>query len=523
MEIHELNTFSGTLGASDYFATDNGTDTSKVSASAITDPLNARIDNIITSPAPSAQEITDARLGANGTTYSSLGVAIRSQIKDVNSEIVSFSTNAIMDDVISSEVVHGEFWSTSDGSIGTSSSWCRSKSLIPVDGPHIYISEIGQNVQLLCFTKAGSLIGTWTVRPNGGTVYQITDPNVGFIALNTAESSSITAIKLRVAKNFDVLEYPYSADGLIFCADHVCSGSGVVSASSSWDCALIAELKGGEKYYCNALYTSNFICFDENYNVMAATPYVEIPTGGRIYTIPSGAKYCWVNIQKSKTHGDISVVYYKITQPEKVLAIGDSLTWLDGQNGFDNATLFLGWQKQLQKAGYWVESAGFSGYSYATGTEYGSIYEEVVANGMDVSGYDVIILFGGTNDNLYSVPLGNRVSVYGTTTFDASTFNGALSGIINYIRAHNPTCKIVLSNLIKSEAAVRNFVAAKAYIDEIAYNAEFWSCYYVDMFSKMNVSPNTNSFAQFFYDNTHANKAGMVRIGKQMLEAVEQA
>ena len=32
MQIHELNTFSGTLGAGDYLAIDNGTDTSKISA-----------------------------------------------------------------------------------------------------------------------------------------------------------------------------------------------------------------------------------------------------------------------------------------------------------------------------------------------------------------------------------------------------------------------------------------------------------------------------------------------------------
>lgn len=32
MQIHELNTFSGTPGANDWLATDNGTDTSKIPA-----------------------------------------------------------------------------------------------------------------------------------------------------------------------------------------------------------------------------------------------------------------------------------------------------------------------------------------------------------------------------------------------------------------------------------------------------------------------------------------------------------
>lgn len=87
MEIHELNTFSGTPGAGDFLATDNGTDTAKIAIKTITDPLDARIDNIMTSPSPSAEEVTDARLGANGKTYASLGTAIRSQVNDLDSNI----------------------------------------------------------------------------------------------------------------------------------------------------------------------------------------------------------------------------------------------------------------------------------------------------------------------------------------------------------------------------------------------------------------------------------------------------
>lgn len=95
MEIHELNTFSGTLGSGDYFATDNGTDTSKISASDMFGPLEERIDNIIAGPASSAQEVIDARLGANGVTYSSLGDAIREQITEAESNI-----DTILNDII---------------------------------------------------------------------------------------------------------------------------------------------------------------------------------------------------------------------------------------------------------------------------------------------------------------------------------------------------------------------------------------------------------------------------------------
>lgn len=92
MEIHELNTFSGTPGSGDYLATDNGSDTSKISVAAITNPLNERIDNIIAGPAPSAQEVTDARLGATvlgGKQYSSLGDAVRGQTTELFNDLAT--------------------------------------------------------------------------------------------------------------------------------------------------------------------------------------------------------------------------------------------------------------------------------------------------------------------------------------------------------------------------------------------------------------------------------------------------
>lgn len=51
--------------------------------------INARIDNLIvpSGSAPTEAEIIDARVGANGTTYNTLGEAIRDQIGDAETEI----------------------------------------------------------------------------------------------------------------------------------------------------------------------------------------------------------------------------------------------------------------------------------------------------------------------------------------------------------------------------------------------------------------------------------------------------
>lgn len=86
MEIYELNNFSGSLDQTAFVAVDNGSDTGKASIKEITDPLNARIDNIIAGPASSAEEVIDARLGADGVTYASLGDAIRTQFSNVKND-----------------------------------------------------------------------------------------------------------------------------------------------------------------------------------------------------------------------------------------------------------------------------------------------------------------------------------------------------------------------------------------------------------------------------------------------------
>ena len=107
MQIHELNSFSGTPSANDYLVTDNGTDTSKIPATeliapavnAVTDEvatrqsadalLQSQIDQLVapTGTAPNPAEIENARIGADNVTYTTLGEAIRTQVTDVKSAL----------------------------------------------------------------------------------------------------------------------------------------------------------------------------------------------------------------------------------------------------------------------------------------------------------------------------------------------------------------------------------------------------------------------------------------------------
>lgn len=108
MQIHELNSFTGTLGENSFLAVDNGTDTGKVSTQQLLANTEARIDNIIAGDAPSAAEVTDARYGADGVTYTSLGTAIRTQVSDLKADITQlYDTTFINEwDGVTVELTH---------------------------------------------------------------------------------------------------------------------------------------------------------------------------------------------------------------------------------------------------------------------------------------------------------------------------------------------------------------------------------------------------------------------------------
>lgn len=108
MQIHELNDFTGALGANSFLVVDNGSDTGKVSTQQILAGTEARIDNIIAGDAPSAAEVTDARLGADGMTYTSLGTAIRTQISNIEADVGNLSHLGVLK-FNASNFINGDF------------------------------------------------------------------------------------------------------------------------------------------------------------------------------------------------------------------------------------------------------------------------------------------------------------------------------------------------------------------------------------------------------------------------------
>lgn len=139
MQIHELNNYSGSLGDA-YLAADNGSDTGKMKTTDLTDPLNARIDNIIAGPAPSAAEIVDARLGADGVTYPSLGAAIRGQFETNNLGIETLARTAETFKEIYINAQPDGWKLNNDGSFASATGW-KVKQCAVTPGDVLFVSS----------------------------------------------------------------------------------------------------------------------------------------------------------------------------------------------------------------------------------------------------------------------------------------------------------------------------------------------------------------------------------------------
>lgn len=151
MQIHELNNYNGNLDSSAYLAVDNGSDTGKVSTvelladtnaavSQLDTVLNGRIDNIVAGgEAPSASEIVDARLGADGVTYPSLGSAIRDQVTDLKSDLDNYAKKAHKNLFDLSAITEG-FMSAYNGNIDPNANYDTSDYIFVPSGKSIVIS-----------------------------------------------------------------------------------------------------------------------------------------------------------------------------------------------------------------------------------------------------------------------------------------------------------------------------------------------------------------------------------------------
>lgn len=204
MQIHELNNYNGNLDSSAYLAVDNGSDTGKVSTtelleetnaavSQLNTSLNGRIDNIIAGgEAPSASEIVDARYGADGVTYPSLGAAIRDQVTDLKSD-VSNHLNGFVYNEINFTVVPGAYVNNETGAFVVYEGWDRT-DYIEVDATtDLYIESAGKMNFCAVYDENKTFVSNLII--NAGFNYLYIRGDVKYIALSTT-TGNLAKVKI---------------------------------------------------------------------------------------------------------------------------------------------------------------------------------------------------------------------------------------------------------------------------------------------------------------------------------------
>ena len=497
--------------------------------------LSARMDSFARLPDGSLStaadaELADVRVMYDGSTASTAGDAVRQQFSDLKSELRTYESFSPAAKLITVVDLEEGFYSTTNGKKTDNtetSTYRRAKCIVPVVEKMLYASG-NIDVRAACFTGEGNYIGwMWIYADESTEKRKVTPEGTAFLGLYAKDATAFILRKIDCS-NFVGVEYPFDGDDYIYKPGYWCNANGGIYASANLGLLIFGGITPGDKYYVSNNAGANCLCFDIN-GTLLTTQSESRNVQGKIFTIPEGAVVACFNIyanRKTGVNNDL-VDYVVRLNGKKILAIGDSITWLDGRQNYGGAAYVSGWQRKLRLLGYDVVNAGWSGNPYATGLNVtadvdNSIYARIVTDGYDVTGYDYVIMFGGANDILLHAPLGTRTSVYAERNFDSGTFNGAISGIISYVRTNNPTCKILLASFPKSEAATRIYANASQYLDEILYNATFWSCKYVNIFDDMNVQPTYPGFSEYFYDVTHPNFNGMVVIGQLMKKALEQ-
>ena len=163
-----------------------------------------------------------------------------------------------------------------------SSSFKRSKNLIPVEEGALYVSD--RTTRCTCFDKNGTFLTYITVYastekfarqtiPTGTTHVGLTATNAPSFTLTKVDASGVTGI-----------EYPYNSKGCVHVESCWCNGNGGVYSTANLD-MLVIPVEEGERWYVSNQADSNLLCLDGTGAKVTATYEARSPIGK---IVPSG-------------------------------------------------------------------------------------------------------------------------------------------------------------------------------------------------------------------------------------------
>lgn len=195
------------------------------------------------------------------------------------------------------------------------------------------------------------------------------------------------------------------------------------------------DASGGSAIMGCAVYDETF-----TYVTGAADPALINP-------IPTNAKY--IRLTDYDADSDHSGIYVKFYVPVNAMAgktcfcFGDSVTWYDLNPytwGKENGKPAIGYETWMRRIlGLATTNKGISG------AEVTQICDSLKST--NLTGVDFLTLTSGANDERHNTTLGAVLEA--GSTFDTTTFCGAIQSAIEYALAQNPEMKIILCTPIQ--------------------------------------------------------------------------
>lgn len=499
MQIHELNNYEGSLGAASFLAVDDGNDTGKLSTQklleatnanieSLEESLNARIDNIIAGgDAPSAAEVTDARLGANGYQYDSLGAAIRRQVSEIYGDIdvrnVAFAE------------VTGKYINNNSSEV-SSAPFSHSTPIAVTAGEIIVFTATGYSdaVAMIATSNAAGTtfhmvtpsidnterVYTYTVQEDGYVVVSYDNRVSRSLMINGSASNERLNDRLSDIENSNVLLLADDADLSVIVNNanvvidqtgKFINSSGVYSSSGAFNLSEVISLNKGEMLRFNAMgYLTNVSVLAKANDDSTYSPLI-VSEDNLEHTFTFVAnKDMNVVISTNKNVSPIYSVFssridsneLRITDLEKdcfafanMGVIGDSLA-VGSSNYSDGVAQRpkYSWGKYIERE-YGIETSLYSFGGATTRSWFTDPAGYAALQSGDV--LDCYVIGLGVND-AYSLGAGYLGTIadinVGNEDANADTYYGNYSKIIAKIKAKSPRAKIFCLTNPKGTGAV---------------------------------------------------------------------
>lgn len=506
--------------------------------------IEKRLDNLLgTVTAGSTTmdaEIVDGRTDHHNTVHGSIGTNIRQNFRVMGSGVSGY----VPDVIEFHDLEVGTYYSTADGGVFVSDDYMRSLYVKPCPAGEMFMCEQATGdgkIYLICYDHDMNYIGSVFAGKSYTDVpfSRMTLPGTAFVGVTASSAyADVTRFAFRRISMDGVTCIKYPFDGAdknyLYYPGYWVGGSNTWVAADTV-CALVFPVKGIRQVICNMTNLYDAIFYDENCAFIQSTKDFEgWSVRYRAFNVPENAAYVVMNmLKKHYVEHDAERLSYMVSvirdnptndlMGKKGLVVGDSITWLDGKTGYgvNPDQMAHGWQNYLVERGALVDTLAINGGSYATNSNTnGSLYTQIVTAGYDVSKYDFVVLFGGSNDARVKVPVGENGDTYETLNTDPATIDGAVGGIIKYILTQNPRCKIYLCSIMAAATASHEFLDDLEYMQTLERTAEAWHVPFIDLFSLLGMAPGVNSDT-FTYDGVHPTAYGFERIGTVIRKYIE--